>query len=436
LNNSIVISKRSIANVYFLIFLLCVLLLNFNFEFLPQNIFILLIFISAVIAVVLNRKIDKVIMYLWVFFGVINIFSGMYAQIIYNISFYKSWAVQMFAFPLIMQFVLNCVYILGIKKILQYIKKVFLFQMYIINPIVVILMLSSDFIIHLNTGGNLIVELMHMLNANIGVLYEYGMSRGYLAYFSIGLYLLSYSLLNTKQKKIFAIYLVVFSIMLGAKAPFIGLLVVLFFLNIRKYKLQSFYKITFTYLIVFLIGALFYKYFDIINFAFMADGRYIFPVFIYSDFWSHFFGVGMGNYSIAAFKEVYSFDIDLVSPLYLSSVFANDMENLAKVYGIEFNGNLDILYPIAESDLLFFSVQLGSLFTIILIYFIFAIFVKNLMLFFKHNNIWQHNYFILFIYLLITSILQDYFNSIFSILFFSFLLVFYKLSKISDKGNL
>jgi hypothetical protein len=426
LKNSFIVEKKYLVKVYLNIFLFSILMLNFiAFD---NRFFIAIVFFSGVVALWMKMKVDKTIIYLWIFITTINILSNMYANIYLSIPIYKNWMVYWIFIPLVFQFVLNTTEYFGIYYILQKIKKIFYIQI-VISFFAICLILFNGFSINVSILSNpfdTFILLIQAFNKNIAILYEYGMSRGYLAYFSIGLYLIIYSILSKKERRFFSIYLLMLTIILGAKAPLLGFLTVLLFFGLNFIFRSYYLKLLITHTSTIGLILLIIYFVEEINILFMADGRYLFPVFIYSDFWQHILGSGFGNYSLFAFKNILNFSADMYSPLLDNPAVQNQLENLAStVYNYNYVARNDVLYPIAESDLLFFSVQLGSGFTIVLFYWLVKIYIKNINLFFRNSRFnYQKNFFILFIFLLITSILQDYFNSVFSWIFFAFLLVF------------
>jgi hypothetical protein len=87
----------------------------------------------------------------------------------------------------------------------------------------------------------------------------------------------------------------------------------------------------------------------------ILDGRYFLPVFSSYDFWNRPFGIGMGNYGLAAnFNEIKIGYFGIYPPVWIHTSMSNPYE----------------MFPIPESDILLLSVSFGwaSFFTIILLY--------------------------------------------------------------------
>lgn len=426
-------SKTFALMLYFRLFLFSVLLLNFDFEVLDARLFIAVLYFSGVVALFMKTKVDKIVVYLWVFITLINIYSNFYASLYLDIPMYKSWIVYWLFIPLILQYIANSVSFFGIIKVLSMIKKLFYLQI-LISIFALCIMLLGGFSIDLQFDGNLTeitLDVMHALNKHIGILHQYGLSRGFLPYFSIGLYFVVFSILSKKERLFFGGYLLVFTFLLGAKAPLLGFIAVIFLVFINKSIKNYLLKMLVFYIVVIVVAMIVVCFITEINTVFMFDGRYIFPVFIYSDFWLHAFGSGFGNYGLFAFTEVLNFSIDVYTPLLdHPRVLGGIIEYAESAYGYTYSGSNDILFPIAESDLLYFTVQLGAIFTVILFYYVAKILITNINLFFKVRLFnYQHNYLMLFVFLLVSSIFQDYFNSGFSLLFFGFLMVFNKYKK-------
>lgn len=419
------LSANKILISYYYLTLFSIFFLALGIAGALNIIFISVIYFSGILAVILKKSVNKTVLTALVLVFFFNLLSAFYSKILHDIPFYISWFVWL---PIVF-LVLNFFYMVyisnGLNKIVNDLKIIFKLSM-LVNLVVVFILLSGDYSFSINFGSNFLdvfINTINVLNNNIGILHDMGFSRGYLSYFSLGLYFFLYSFFNRRERIVYGIFLYIYTIMLGAKAPFLAYNVIFLLMLINYFKMSLLIKsVLFLFILVIMVLVGFFNI-EIINEAFMYNGRYIFPVFFYSDFWMHPFGSGFGNYSLFAFKDILSFSIPVYSPLLQDPRVVVPLQDFAsQVYGIGWNGASDILFPIAESDLLFFSVQLGAIFTIILFLMLIYTYFKFSRFFF--NNVeFSHSLMYLTTFLFFSSLLQDYFNSVFPLLFFSMVLI-------------
>lgn len=336
-----------------------------------------------------NGPFDKWLLYVsgvLVFFNLVSAASG-YLQ--FGIALNYSWLLQTFGLVLIF---------IAIWWMHKYHDKKLNQTTYVVLIICVVLLLLQAVMGVVGTG----LPLLTMIESG-------GWSRTYYyaaaAYKSIGLmkgvlpWLSLFLLIYHKDRfsrRTFAallIAMVFLALMTGSRSALLGIVTVLVLMTLMSVKTTTLRLSIFVSIIVvgmaFVISnsAEFERYTN-------YSGRYYVPVLTSSDFWANPFGIGRGNYVEAAKKGIYEVDVGNVNFSYVNNKGLGENQ----------------LFPVAESDLLLLSIELGWLFYVVYLLFLSWV-VLGLLTGGKRWSARHRTGVYLLVYLFSAGISQDFWNN-------------------------
>lgn len=316
-----------------------------------------------------------------------------------------SWVIQVSLIPFIY---------LSIKKLLtnyrlEFVKisKFFLYIVVIFQLIIIVVAVSQYSLkdvfslkfIFSNEQRNFVQSIKDVI----------GLDKTLMPLLGVFLFLFVSSFEKIKFHKIIFSITLAYVLIVGSKSVAFGFVVYFVIRCFLEVKNTLFRVTTFSFAVA-IIFYVFVLNLDIFNAIMILDGRYFIPVFYSEDFWSRPFGVGMGNYTLAAYANEIIVDTKgLFTPVWIHTDMVDKFD----------------MFPIAESDLLLFTVSFGWLPSLLAILYIIWVFIEFIFGLGSKSKM-QVNGFLLFVFLLFSGVFQDFLSMQFIWILYSLTLLMMK----------